>query len=321
MTNAPRLSPGRFTALWIVLRSIARLGDGVAVNEVLSFARRSGLRGGGLPIGDGFKLAVLGGFVTQTDPTHLTALGRDAISRGVDEEPSSDVLRLFASALILRRPPPWVAYWQGDPASWDIVLPEPAREVLRDADLLREPTTEDLEAWAWWDALRGVPPAEETAAHRKAIGDAAEDLSLEFERNRLRVEGYPDLAERVRCIARESAAYGFDILSFCGTTHDAQAPRAALAIEVKGMALVARTLFRFYLTHHEWKTAVALGRRHIFHIWDGVHHGPDLRAHRSAPITIPIKVLDQHLPGLSDCRGNCRWETSLLTIPVPTMNG
>ena len=51
-------------------------------------------------------------------------------------------------------------------------------------------------------------------AHRKAIGDAGEELSFDYERRRLREEGFPDLAARVRWVARETAAYGFDVLSF-----------------------------------------------------------------------------------------------------------
>ena len=86
---------------------------------------------------------------------------------------------------------------------------------LQGADLLSPLSTQaDLEAWACWDALQEVPADEETAAYRKSIGDAAEELSFVYERERLRNEGFDGLADRVRWVAQESPSYGFDILSF-----------------------------------------------------------------------------------------------------------
>ncbi len=72
------------------------------------------------------------------------------------------------------------------------MLPEPAREILQEARLLNAGLS-DLEAWALWDALREVPPFEVLAEQRKAIGDTAEELSLEYEKQRLAGEGYPGL--------------------------------------------------------------------------------------------------------------------------------
>ena len=316
MTPVPRISPGRLTALWVVLRSIVKLGEVISVEELLAFSRRSGLRCGGLPIAEGFALAVHGGFLTTGDPVRLTGLGREALERGSEEEPTQDVLRLFVSALVLRYPPSWVAYWQGDPDSAELVVPESTREVLSEADLLRPAAVEDLEVWAWWDALRSVPLAEETAGLRKAIGDAAEELSLSYERNRLRAEGFPYLAERVRWLARESAAYGFDILSFSGRAYGITSPDAALAVEVKGMALVARDAFRFHVSLHEWRTAQTLSARYIFHLWDGVHPGADCKARLAEPIIVRADALAKHLPSAPPCGETCSWESSIVSLVV-----
>src|SRR6266849_4036092 len=181
MTVVPRFTPGRFTALWVVLRSVAKLGGTAGREEVLAFARRDGLRSGGLPVKDGYQLAILGGFLRDDATVSVTELGSEALGRSVEEEPPDDVLRLFASVLLLRHPPAWVAYWQGDPSSLDLVLPEPAREILQEARLLNAGVS-DLEAWALWDALREVPPCELLAERRKAIGDTAEELSFEYEK-------------------------------------------------------------------------------------------------------------------------------------------
>jgi hypothetical protein len=303
--------------VWVILRSTHKLGDSVPLEQLLLFARRSGLRCGGLPTDDGFELAVAGGFVSLDDEiVRLTDLGKEALARGSEEEPTRAVLRLFMSVYLLRQPPTWVAYWQGDPSSLDIVMPDSARDLLRQADLNWPPPSEDLEAWAWWDALAGVPVLEETASHRKSIGDAAERLSFDFERSRLRQEGYPDLAEQVRWVARESPAYGFDILSFFGSSLDPQLPTRPLGVEVKGMSLAARGEFRFYLTSHEWKTALRLRGAYLFHLWDGVHpHDNSGRAERG-PVLRRAMTLTHHLPEPPGCEGGCQWQSALVVLPL-----
>lgn len=313
-----RISPGRLTAVWVILRSVEKLGDSVPTEQLLLFARRSGLRCGGLPIEDGFDLAVMGGFLAHDEIVRLTHLGREALSRSTEEEPTREVLRLFLSVYLLRQPPAWIAYWQGDPTSLDIVLPDPTRDLLRQADLRWPPplASEDLEAWAWWDALGAVPLMEETAAHRKSIGDAAEQLSFEYERSRLREEGFSGLAEQVRWVARESPAYGFDILSFCGRSLSPAKPTLPLGVEVKGMAVQARSEFRFYLTAHEWETARRLECSYLFHLWDGVHAGATPGSFRTQPFLFRAAMLDGHLPAPPTCGAACQWQSALVVLPI-----
>lgn len=309
------------TALWVVLRSADRLGDGITGDELVAFARRSGLRAGGLPIKDGFELARIGGFIGGTETLRLSKLGRDALSRGSEEEPSQDVLRLFASVLVLRHPPAWVACWQGDPESLSQALPDSARHVLHDAGLLDQPAEGDIQASAWWSALGHVPLPEETAGLRKAVGDTAEELSLNYERNRLANQGFGRLASRVRWVARESPAYGFDILSFAGNSFAPLPADAELAIEVKGMAIAASTAFRMYLTHHEWDTARRIGAQHIFHLWQGIRAGKAGSGRASGPRIARLSDLELHLPAGPQCQETCRWETTQISLagyPVST---
>jgi hypothetical protein len=313
MTVVPRFTPGRFTALWVVLRSVAKLGGTAGREEVLAFARRDGLRSGGLPVKDGYQLAILGGFLRDDATVSVTELGSEALGRSVEEEPPDDVLRLFASVLLLRHPPAWVAYWQGDPSSLDLVLPEPAREILQEARLLNAGLG-DLEAWALWDALREVPPFEVLAEQRKAIGDTAEELSFEYEKQRLAREGYPGLAMRVRWVAKESAAYGFDILSFCGSSRSPGFPERRFAIEVKGQTVTSQKQFTFFLTSHEWRTALALGDQYAFHLWDGIRPG-NVRGHgRPAPFLVLPPLLREHIPSAPECGVLCEWKSAMIAL-------
>lgn len=310
-----RISSGRLTALWVILRSLEKLGSSARRNELVRHASRTSLRAGGLPIQDGLTLALEGGFISiAADLLKLAPLGLQALALDPGDEPPSAARRLFISVLLLRDPPPWVAYWQGDPSSLDLVIPESERDLLREADLYPTGSDDDLENWSWWDALQVVPLAEETSDFRKLIGDAGEELSLRYERERLQAEGYPELAARVRWVARESAAYGFDVFSFHGASRPPE-PHRPLAVEVKSVARPIRVTVEFFLTSHEWSTAQRLGDNHTIHFWDGVDPGPPPRARGKVPLLIACRDLANHIPLPPSCASDCAWFSARLAIP------
>lgn len=311
-----RISPGRLTALWTVIRALDKLGDEAPVQEVRRVASRTSLRSGGLPVGDGLTLALEGFFIEQREGSlTLAPLGREALRIEAEDEPGHALRRLFLSVLLLRDPPAWVAFWQGDPETIDLVMPESERRLLADVGLYPEAEATSLEDVAWWAALRRVPLAEESAAFRRAIGDAGEQLTVEYERARLVEEGFSELAAAVRWVAQESPAYGFDVLSFHGHLHGGEAS-TPLAIEVKSTSRPAPEVFAFYFTAHEWSTATAVGDDYLMHFWDGVNPGPPLRARAKTPMTVPGANLASHLPTTPVCGVDCEWETASLRLSV-----
>src|SRR5713101_8272346 len=168
----------------MLLHTVAKMGNVVGGDEAISFASRSSLRSGGLPIRDGYALAVKGGFLKKIgSDVELTRLGSDALALCSEDEPSTGVRRLFISVLLLNDPPPWVAFWQGDPTSLELVLPDADRDALSSAGLFPASKNGDLLTSAWWSALEIVPVPQETQAQRKMIGDAGEELSFEYERH------------------------------------------------------------------------------------------------------------------------------------------
>jgi hypothetical protein len=312
-----RFTRGRLTATWLVLRTLEKIGGQAEASEVMSYARRSSLRGGGLPLQDGARLAREGGFVVERAGIYaLQPLGQRALELGSEDEPSHQVLRLFVTVLLLRDPPTWVAWWQGAPHDLDAVIPEGERIVLREAGLLPVPPATDPAGWGWWQALGRVPLPEHTAIERKQIGDAGESLSVRYERWRLTEQGYVDLASRVAWLAQESDAYGFDVLSFAGDDHPPLAPDTPMAIEVKSTALPGGPFFRCFLTAHEWETALGLAERHVLHFWQGVDAGPPPSSRNERPIVMPASLLTDHLPGASACGDACGWQSARVEIPV-----
>jgi hypothetical protein len=243
----------------------------------------------------------------------LAPLGRSVLDLADLEEPSDEVRLLFVSSLLLRDPPMWVAFWQGDPDNLGLAIPDSERALLEQCGLYPQRGVDDLASWAWWDALKEVPLAEQTGPYRKLIGDAGEQLSLAYERTRLDAEGFPDLSRRVRWVARESAAYGFDVLSYSGRSDSN--PIRQLAIEVKSIAPRAGDVFPFYLSEHEWRTSTALASAYVFHLWDGVDPVEPPRSQRNPWIVMPQQVT-QHVPGRPGCGHWCSWTTARIELPV-----
>lgn len=319
-----RVTPGRLTAAWLVLRTLEKLGGQAEASEVISYARRSSLRGGGLPVQDGVRLAREGGFLLDRAGTFaLQPLGTRALGLGDEDEPSGAVLRLFVTVLFLRDPPTWVAWWQGSPSDLDAVIPEGERVVLRDAGLLPPPAPADPAGWSWWQALGRVPMPEQTAVARKEIGNAGEALTVAYERWRLAEQGYIDLASQIAWVAQESDAYGFDVLSFAGDDHPSLDPSAPIAIEVKSTTLPRGPVFRCFLTSHEWETALGLGDAYVLHLWNSVDPGPPPSSRHDRPIVLAADVLTEHLPGTTACGDPCAWQSARLELPMtePSTSG
>jgi hypothetical protein len=307
-----RLSPGRLTALWLVLRTLDSIGGRASARELHSYASMNSLRSGALPISDGVALAVEGGFaVSDATQLDLAPLGRRALSMAQEDEPTDDLRRLFLSVLLLRDPPPWVAFWQGNPDDLDLVVPETERRLLNEVGLLPPREGGDPTNWAWWNALAHTPPSEDASAHRKLIGDAGEALTVEYELKRLRAAGYDKLANQVRWVAQESPAWGFDVLSFSGLP---TAPDEPLAIEVKSLSRPSPTSFELFLSVHEWETATRATSGYVLHLWDGVNPGPPARARTTEPRILEAMALVPHLPQPAECRAQCTWASAHIVL-------
>ena len=320
MNPTARLTPGRLTALWVVLRTLRDLGNRAEASELKLMARRSGLRAGGLPVPDGLRLALDGAFIFENSGVcALAPLGERALAMSDEEEPPPPAIRLFVTVLFLRRPPAWVAWWQGSPTDFEAVIPTDERKVLQAAGLLPPPSPEDPGGWGWWRALARLPLPEQTAATRKVIGDAGEKLTVAYERARLQAQGYPGLAEEVVWVARESDAYGFDVLSFAGDDHAPLAPLDRIAIEVKSTSLPVIDYFPLFFSAHEWEVMAGLGPRGVLHLWPNVSPGPPASSTAKAPIVAPPAVLGPHLPAPPACGEDCRWASAQLRLTIAVL--
>jgi hypothetical protein len=109
---------------------------------------------------------------------------------------------------------------------------------------------------------------EESQRNQKRIGDLAQSIVLEAERQRLRRQGHNDLAQRVRDVSDE-VSLGYDIASF--TSEGDSKP-----IEVKAAAKRGNDL-RFFLSENERIKASALPNYHFVLVLGVESNKPVLR--------------------------------------------
>jgi len=128
-------------------------------------------------------------------------------------------------------------------------------QCFRAAGLLLHPPTDEIVEW--WDRTAG---AARLAGDQEKLRRArqAERLSLERERQRLKSLG---IALNPVWIAIEDNTAGYDVLSY-----DA-GPVAPVNRLIEVKSTIASPL-RFFLTRHEWDTAIKYGSSYFFHVWD-----------------------------------------------------
>jgi Domain of unknown function (DUF3883) len=109
----------------------------------------------------------------------------------------------------------------------------------------------------WWDA-RAAEARGERDLDCTGVGREAEALSLKYEIERLRALG---IARKPIWVALENQSAGYDLLSYDLEENNA-VPRL---IEVKGSNASPQ---RFFVTRHEWNTALESVSPYVFHIWN-----------------------------------------------------
>lgn len=302
MTNIPPITPGRITALWHVLKVAVKYTN-IKKSDLLQIANNTSLRGGGLPIDDGLDLAITGGFIKfELNIFNISSSGREIVSLWDKEEPNPSVIRTLILPLVLKIMPSWVTFALKPLEERIFAIPERWKEILRDAELLYNPLSQD--SIEWWKALE-QSVSERDEQLKEIVGEAGEKLTMKFERERLLREKHFILAEKVRWVSKESDKYGFDISSNLGfLKFGQQKPDDMIMIEVKSTTSRSNQSFRFFLTRNEWETAEKNIKNYLFYLWNCIEiiNGD---AFGVGPIIIPAHLIRHYIP--LDKKDECRW--------------
>ncbi|MEX2163311.1 MAG: DUF3883 domain-containing protein [Sulfuricaulis sp.] len=115
--------------------------------------------------------------------------------------------------------------------------------------------------------MRGLVPNNDDGAPgaMDEIGEFAEYLTVEHEVQRLRANGYPDLALLVQQISKIDRSAGFDVISRKGTGKN---PEKTLFIEVKG---TTKAEVCFVWTRNERRVATQKGRSYWIYVYTHIN--------------------------------------------------
>lgn len=295
------LSIGRITTLWLV----CKYSDGETSMQVLRQRTERELTAASTLFDDAVNLAYDLGLLKQHQNKFLRTPKADRIFDWKNEFPTHFAYRNLLLLYIKRYRPLWALNAVLPRAVFLADLGPLLIECLGAAKVLESPKDSE-----WWRAIYYIVEGWERI-NLEEIGRYAEELTLQYERQRLSANGLHQLASQVRWVSQESDAYGYDVLSFCGdraSLFNAQ-ESDPLRIEVKGMARSLSSA-NFYLTRNEWR--VAKSKPHVpycFYIWRQPRTG-------SIPLVKTPDSIHQFLPKNCSETG-CYWTHCRLMIPVP----
>lgn len=174
-------------------------------------------------------------------------------------------------AVLLKHQPIWSKAMRSGRQRFVKTLGLNDQDVFAAAGLLDDPTP--LHVVAWWDGVSGFARLF-SDQEKMEQGRAAEILSLEHERTRLKAIG---ITKKPEWPGFDDNFAGYDVLSY---EHGPTGVTNRL-IEVKS---TTASPLRFIISRNEWIKAEKTGEAYIFHVWDMNQTPPMLHVRNVAEV-------------------------------------
>lgn len=208
---------------------------------------------------------------------NVTDMGRKVQSLQGAEAKLRQQIRDFIQAV----QPPWAKLIPAGRAEALPFMPSSARQCFYEAELDKEPPTDEVVAW--WDELASAARGR-TADYLSEVGRAGERFSIAYEQSRVgRTPNWHSI---------ESNKSGYDLLSINTASNPLD-----LQIEVKASERPI-SFADFYVSRNEWEVAQT-SERYVFHLWSLTPSGKRLA------VLYPDQVA-AHMPTEN---GKGRWES------------
>ena len=179
--------------------------------------------------------------------------------------------------VLLKHQPVWVKLMRQGRQRFVQKLNPNDRDIFAAAGLMEDPTP--LHVVTWWDSVSSYARLL-TDQEKMERGRTAEILTLEYERERLKVLG---INIEPKWPGFDDNFAGYDVLSYDQGPHGIQNK----LIEVKS---TTASPLRFILTRNEWDKAQQAGNAYHFHVWDMNQTPPLLIERTVADVTPHIPV-------------------------------
>lgn len=258
--------------------------------EALRLLRKYRVDYPNLPLSD--LLAVIDS--VEADARNLDMEASVYLSELVDVACSLDGHAFYQSCIkgvLLKHQPIWAKLMRQGRKRFIKGLDPNDQDVFRAAGLIENPTP--LYVVEWWDIVSGYTRLI-TDHEKMKQGRAAEILTLEFERRKLKEIG---ISQEPEWPGFDDNFAGYDVLSY---THGLSGI-TNLLIEVKSTTV---SPVRFIVSRNEWNKAVQAHNAYIFHVWDMNQSPPVLHVRSVADV-------EPHIPTDS---GKGKWKHA--EIPV-----
>lgn len=175
----------------------------------------------------------------------------------------AEYYRACITTVVTRYQPAWARAMSQGRERFANSLTSDMAAVFTAAGIADEPAPPDFVDW--WDGLSGAVRLERDL-NKMLQARAAERLTMEMEEQKLEELG---LSDKPKWIGLDDNFAGYDVLSFEMKDNK----KLPLMIEVKS---TVQSPLRFILTRNEWDTALDVGERYIFHVWDMAPDTPRL---------------------------------------------
>ncbi|MFT5723285.1 MAG: hypothetical protein ACI9JN_000394 [Bacteroidia bacterium] len=298
-------------AYWKILYQVCQTPK-AKISDVVQTIKTSAAIGGDIPAKMGVQICVSEGsvLIDKNSFVELSARGRHTIEEHLSDEPSTTTLRGVVRKMLLKNKFTWLVFYTKGPVLFKMSIPNNWEVILENCGLL---DFDDPDIRKWWHLLFSKYN-KDRQERNKAIGDAGEYLTFEFEKSRVSKDGF-DPHMVVGWASTLDDHYGYDILSICGNYHTGNNDEI-ISIEVKSSENTNKENFRFHLSRNEWNTALKEPDSFYFYCWLGVKiDGPQ----GIGPFSFPAREIINKVPIDQDTFiewADCRVSIDLNTLDM-----
>ena len=306
------ISVGNISAAWQYL-DLARKHKELTVKAAKQIIATSGITDKSDSLSENaFKLCLQINLIDIDDgKIKLTTTAKKEILTHCDQTiPNLAARRAMISQILSLTTYDWLIFFNEDIELFKLSIPDSDWIDILDQSLLFNLT--DSEVFEWWkNVLKRYEEFNEK--RKKDIGDVGEELSYNYELNRLLEDSIPNPKFYVKWASLFRNDYGYDIASIRSNFFRFSFnEKDKIQIEAKASVFNEKKSFRFLVTKNEWNAASQNPYTYFFYCWLGVDIASGTA--KRGPFIVPAISLSAHIP--NDISSICEWSECRVVLDL-----